>query len=112
VVTRSVERRTRRLRLAPVAIGGLLVVACSGASPAASVPAEPTPSDFPALAATAPAAWTSLTPTAVVTTPFSGVGSQYVMDVVAYRDGFVAVGEDFQSDSHVDGGMWFVRASS
>jgi len=106
-VRASPEPTTRRPRSAACAVAiGLLVAACAGSAPSASSPAEPTPSDFPPPAASAPLPWTSLTPTPVVTKPFSGIGSQYAKDVVAHRDGFVAVGEDFQSDSHVDGAIW------
>jgi hypothetical protein len=47
-----------------------------------------------------------LTPTALVTAPFSGVGNQFVFAVAAYGDGFVAVGEDLQFDGPVNGRIW------
>jgi hypothetical protein len=56
--------------------------------------------------ATAPPPWSSLVLGRVVREPFSGPGNQYVMAATAYGEGFVAVGEDFQSDTKVDGAVW------
>jgi hypothetical protein len=55
---------------------------------------------------TAPPPWSSLVPGPVVREPFSGPGNQFVMAMTAYGEGFVAVGEDFQSDAKVDGAVW------
>jgi hypothetical protein len=98
-----------RARVGAIVAVGLLVTACSAAPlPPASAPVAPglAASGLPDPLPTPPPAWTSLEPAPVVTRPFSGVGNQYVMDVTAYRDGFVAVGEDFRSDSQVAAAIW------
>ncbi len=77
----------------------------AGIPPASEVPA-PQASDFPDPAPTPPPQWSVLTPTALVTAPFSGVGNQFVFAVVAHGDGFVAVGEDLQFDGPVNGRIW------
>jgi len=61
----------------------------------------PSPSPVPPLAE--PPRWTSLTPNPIVTKPFSGIGNQFIFAIVAYGNGFVAVGEDFQFDGSTDG---------
>lgn len=55
---------------------------------------------------TAPPAWTRLVLGPIVQAPFAGPGNQYVMAATAHGEGFVAVGEDFQSDAKVDGAIW------
>jgi hypothetical protein len=56
--------------------------------------------------ATNPPPWTSLRQGDLVLAPFGGPGNQYILGVVAYGNGFVAIGEDFQSDKDVDGAIW------
>lgn len=56
--------------------------------------------------ASPPLAWSKLTPTPLVTAPFSGVGNQFLFAVAAYNDGFVAVGEDLRFDGPVNGAIW------
>jgi hypothetical protein len=77
----------------------------TGASPVSDAPGTP-PWDFPAPAATSPPHWSGLTPTPIVTAPFSGVGNQFVFAVTADGDGFVAVGEDLRFGGPVNGTVW------
>ena len=106
-----------RLLVAAMLIG-LLVVGCAAAQPVVSIaPASvaietsgPRASDFPLSPAPHLSTWSSLDANPMVTQPFSGVGNQYLMSTIAYGDGFVAVGEDFQfagaNDGPVTGAIW------
>ncbi len=68
--------------------------------PATSPPTAPSPTPAE------PVAWFSLVPEAPVLDGFGGVGNQYIFDTAAYRDGFVAVGEDLRFDGPVDAAIW------
>jgi hypothetical protein len=95
----------RRSGVVAVVLAAALAACHAGTPPASDSPASPAP-DFSGPAATPPPAWSLLTPTAMVTAPFSGVGNQFVFDVAAYGDGFVAVGEDLQFDGPVNSRIW------
>jgi hypothetical protein len=88
----------------------LVLVACraervtSSGPPAGPLGATSTVG-FPLPPATAPPRWSSLTVGPLVREPFAGPGNQFVIAVTANGEGFVAVGEDFQSDAKVDGAI-------
>ena len=63
-------------------------------------------SDFPAPPISTPSPWSELVSTESAAPPHSGIGIQMIGDAVAYRAGFVAVGEDVHGDGSVNGAIW------
>jgi hypothetical protein len=92
-----------------VAIGVLVACRAERAAPTGE-PKSPTGAtstmSFSMPPSTAPPPWSSLALGPVVREPFSGPGNQGVMAATANGEGFVVVGEDFQSDANVNGAIW------
>lgn len=106
---RIVERRGSVLsirRSAALLLFIAFLAGCqTGTASVSEVPSFET-TGTPRPTASPPPAWSKLTPTPLVTAPFSGVGNQFLFAAAPYGDGFVAVGEDLRFDGPVNGAIW------